>query len=113
MRVDPKISVWQGGITSFTNTPSQTTMNVFAIGASRNIGYFAAVRLLNKGATVTFLLRSPSVFDDDQVIQRYVQSGHARLIQGDGLNASDVAKAWELALEGSAHVDLVLFTLGQ
>ncbi|KAF7794295.1 hypothetical protein EIP86_005428 [Pleurotus ostreatoroseus] len=88
-------------------------MNVFALGASRNIGYHSAIRLLEKGATVTFLLRSPGVFDTDTTIQRYLQSGHARLVQGDALNIEDVANGWEKALEvPSRHVDLVLFTVG-
>ncbi|OBZ69646.1 hypothetical protein A0H81_10196 [Grifola frondosa] len=39
-------------------------MKAFVIGGSRNIGYYAAVRLLNQGATVTFLLRYP---DDNSV----------------------------------------------
>ena len=105
-------------------------MNVYAIGASRNIGYYSAVRLLSasnpflrrtmadyraieKGATVTFLLRSLNVFETDELIQGYVKSGHVRLVQGDALKAEDVAKGWEAAQEGpQSHVDLVLFTLG-
>ena len=69
---------------------------------------------IEKGATVTFLLRSPGVFDTDTTIQRYLQSGHARLVQGDALNIEDVANGWEKALEvPSRHVDLVLFTVGE
>ena len=65
---------------------------------------------IEKGATVTFLLRSPNVFDTDTTIQRYIQSGHARLVQGDALKVEDVANGWEKALEvPSCHVDLVLF----
>ena len=109
-------------------------MNVYAIGASRNIGYHAARRLLGlfalfvtpihgililasipaKGATVTFLLRSPSIFDKDEQIQPYIRSGHARIIKGDALKVEDVKRGWESALEfkGGA-IDLVLFTLGR
>lgn len=105
-------------------------MNVYAIGASRNIGYHSAVRLLStlslyprktvtdsraieKGATITFLLRSLDVFETDELIQGYVKSGHVRLVQGDALKAEDVVKGWEAAQEGpQSHVDLVLFTLG-
>ncbi len=69
--------------------------------------------MTEKGATITFLLRSPSAFDKDELIQRYVQSGHARLVQGDALKAEDVSRGWEVAQEGpDSHVDLVLFTLG-
>ena len=115
-------------------TPStllQTQMKVFTIGASRGVGYYASVRLLGmvwftigprfnaerlsteKGATITFLLRSPAVFDNDDVIKPYVQSGHARIVQGDGLNPEDVARAWASAQEGPGALDLVLFTLGK
>ncbi|PSR73875.1 hypothetical protein PHLCEN_2v10295 [Hermanssonia centrifuga] len=89
------------------------SLNVYAIGASRNIGYYTALRLLEKGATVTFLLRSPTVFNEDAVIQSYVQAGTARLVKGDALNAEDVAQGWEKAIESSQHVDLVLFTVGE
>ncbi|KDQ61291.1 hypothetical protein JAAARDRAFT_124535 [Jaapia argillacea MUCL 33604] len=90
-------------------------MKVIVFGGSRNIGYFSALRLLEKGATVTFLLRSPSVFDNDDKIKAYVASGHARLVQGDALNADDVRRAWEKAGEGEPDlgtVDVCLFTVG-
>lgn len=89
-------------------------MNVLAVGASRNIGYYAALRLLEKGATVTFLLRSPSTFDGDSTIQGYVASGKAHLVKGDGLKADDVRHCWEVAqsLGTDGRVDLVLFTVG-
>ncbi|KAJ7772675.1 hypothetical protein DFH07DRAFT_1057458 [Mycena maculata] len=83
-------------------------LNVLAFGASRNIGYFAAVRLLEQSATVTFLLRSPSVFDGDSTIQKYVQSGHARLIKGDALDEADTRRAWSEA----GTVDAVIFSVG-
>ncbi|KAH9917627.1 uncharacterized protein B0H18DRAFT_1123504 [Fomitopsis serialis] len=79
-------------------------MNVFSIGASRNIGYHAARRLLAKGATVTFLLRSTSVFDNNQEIQAHIRAGTARLVKGDALKAEDGAK--------DGTIDLVIFTVG-
>lgn len=111
-------------------------MNVYAIGASRNIGYYASTRLLgellvlppnpilcclldtlyyvDRGATITFLLRSPSAFDGDEVIQKYVKSGKVRLVKGDALNAQDVSRGWETAREaGEGRVDVVLFTVGK
>lgn len=88
-------------------------MNVFSVGASRNIGYYAATRLLEHGATVTFLLRSPSAFDGDEIIQKYVKSGKARLVKGDALNADDVAHGWETARTAAdGRIDAVLFTVG-
>ncbi|EGN95910.1 hypothetical protein SERLA73DRAFT_187183 [Serpula lacrymans var. lacrymans S7.3] len=87
---------------------------VLVIGGSRNIGYFSAVRLLDLGATVTFLLRSPNVFDDNQTIQKYVQQGKARLLKGDALIKEDVQRAWDEAAKGgdSRPVDFLLFTVG-
>lgn len=86
-------------------------MNVYALGASRNIGYFAAIRLLNKGATVTFLLRNTSVFDGDADIQPHISSGKAKLVQGDATSLDDVARGWSEALS-VGNVDFVLFTVG-
>lgn len=88
---------------------------VLSIGASRNIGYFAAVRILAAGGTVTLLLRNPTVFDADETIQGYVKSGHARLVKGDALVKADVAKAWAEAAsgEGEQRVDAVLSTVGK
>ncbi|KAF6763637.1 hypothetical protein DFP72DRAFT_955797 [Ephemerocybe angulata] len=87
------------------------SLNVFAVGASRNIGYHSALRLLAKGATVTFLLRSPGVFDADTLIQEHIKSGKVRLVQGDALNASNVRAAWAEASKDSP-VDVLLYTVG-
>jgi len=64
-----------------------------------------------QGSTVTFLLRNPSVFDSDTTIQKYVQSGSARLIKGDAMNLPDVQAVWAAATK-DAPVDLLLFTIG-
>lgn len=66
---------------------------------------------LEQGATVTFLLRSPSAFDNDTTIQEHVKSGKARLVKGDALNAEDAKAAWAEASRDKP-VDLLLFTLG-
>jgi hypothetical protein len=49
---------------------------------------------------VTFLLRSPSTFDADTTIQKYVKSEHARLVKGGALIKDDVKKAWAEAAKG-------------
>lgn len=61
---------------------------------------------------MTFLLRSPSVFNDDAQVQEYVKSEKAFLIQGDALKQSDVQNVWA---EASRHgdVDVVLSTVGK
>jgi len=87
------------------------SLNVLVIGGSRHIGYYSALRFLDAGSTVTFLLRSPTTFDDDQSIQKYVKSEKARLIKGDGLVLEDIRNVWA---EASSHrpVDVLIFTLG-
>jgi hypothetical protein len=60
---------------------------------------------------VTFLLRSPSCFDHDEVVQHHVAAGTAKLVKGDTLNSDDVRSAWNVA--GGAEVDVLLFTLGK
>ncbi|KAG2133675.1 uncharacterized protein EDB93DRAFT_862640 [Suillus bovinus] len=89
---------------------------VLVIGGSRNIGYYSAIRLLALGATVTFLLRSPQVFDQDETIQHYIKEGKARLIQGDALVKDDVRRAWSEAQhqqeDNTRPVDFLIFTVG-
>lgn len=66
---------------------------------------------LDAGSTVTFLLRSPTTFDDDEIIQKHVKSGKARLVQGDGLVVADVRNVWAVASRDKP-VDVLLFTVG-
>ena len=81
------------------------SLNVLSVGGSRHIGYHASLRLLStsfeslkfsrthdstgNGATVTFLMRSPSAFDSDEEVQKYVKQGTAKLVKGDALVAED------------------------
>ncbi|KAJ2919831.1 hypothetical protein MD484_g607, partial [Candolleomyces efflorescens] len=88
-----------------------TPLNVLVVGGSRNIGYHASIRLLNQGSTVTFLLRSPSAFDNDATIQEHIKSGKARLVKGDALNSEDAKAAWAEASRDKP-VDLFLSTVG-
>ena len=60
---------------------------------------------------MTFLLRSPTTFDEDESIQKYVKSGKARLIKGDGLVLADVQNVWAAA-STDRPVDLLIFTVG-
>lgn len=57
---------------------------------------------------MTLLLRSPSAFDGDATIQKYVKSGHARLVKGDATIEADVQRAWKEA----GPVDAVIFSVG-
>lgn len=67
------------------------------------------------GATVTFLLRKPQVFDNDESIQNYVRDGKARLVTGDALVKDDVRRAWaEASIDDDGNpVDLLIFTVGK
>lgn len=70
---------------------------------------------LAKGATVTYLLRKPEVFDEDETMRSYVKAGKVRLVKGDALSIDDVARGWAeaQAASESGHVDAVLFTVGK
>ncbi|KAF8210592.1 hypothetical protein K438DRAFT_1809979 [Mycena galopus ATCC 62051] len=84
-------------------------LNVLSVGASRNIGYLLLFAfLVEQGSTVTFLLRSPSAFDGDATIQKYIKSGHARLVKGDASIEADTQRAWDEA----GVVDALVFTVG-
>ncbi|KAE9383265.1 hypothetical protein BT96DRAFT_929914 [Gymnopus androsaceus JB14] len=85
-------------------------MNILAIGASKNIGYYSALRFLDAKCNVTFMLRSPSAFDSDEIIQSYVRSGQAHLIKGNALVESDMKRAWDEALT-HGPVDLVFSSI--
>ena len=60
---------------------------------------------------MTFLLRSPTTFDDDQTVQKYVKSGKARLIKGNALVPADVQAVWAAASKDQP-VDVLIFTVG-
>ncbi|PVG04668.1 hypothetical protein CPB86DRAFT_777947 [Serendipita vermifera] len=85
--------------------------NVFAIGASRNIGYYASQKMLARGDTVTLLLRNTTAIENDESFKPYIASGKARLVKGDATSHNDVSAAWKVATQ-DAPVDLVMFTLG-
>ncbi|KXN91467.1 hypothetical protein AN958_00729 [Leucoagaricus sp. SymC.cos] len=85
--------------------------NVLVLGGSRHIGYHAAVRFLESGATVTFLLRNTAVFENDTVVQKYISTNKARLVKGDALVRSDVQNVWSTATSDSP-VNVVLCTIG-
>jgi hypothetical protein len=86
-------------------------MHVLLLGASRNIGYFAALRLLAQGHTCHFLLRNPSAWDNDAQMQEHLKSGKATVTRGDALKSEDVAKVWTEATANSP-VDAVVYSLG-
>lgn len=63
---------------------------------------------------MTFLLRNPEVFANDDVIQNYVKQGRAILVKGDATVKEDIKTGWETALQhGNGSVDLTLFSVGK
>lgn len=86
-------------------------MRVLLLGASRNIGYSVAQRLLAQGHTCTLLLRKPDAMESDSAMSDYVRDGKAKLVRGDGLVQEDVQRAWDTA-KGDAQVDAVFFGIG-
>jgi NAD(P)-dependent dehydrogenase (short-subunit alcohol dehydrogenase family) len=87
-------------------------MKILLLGASKNVGYYCALRLLSQKHTCIFLLRKTSVFDADKEIQKYLAEGRVKLVKGDGLIHDDVRNLWKVALEDGVAVDYVIFTLG-
>lgn len=70
---------------------------------------------------MTFLLRSPSCFDNDEDIQGFVKQGKVRIVKGDALVKEEVRRGWEVAgqtvpgssPESDGQVDVLLFTVGE
>jgi NAD(P)-dependent dehydrogenase (short-subunit alcohol dehydrogenase family) len=87
-------------------------MRVLLLGASRNIGYFTAQRLLAQGHTCTLLLRKPDAMESDSAMSGYVRDGQAKLVRGDGLVQEDIQRAWDIA-KSDGEIDLVFFGIGE
>ncbi|KAJ1302168.1 hypothetical protein OPQ81_000996 [Rhizoctonia solani] len=86
-------------------------MRVLLLGASRNIGYSVAQRLLAKGHTCTLLLRRPDGMQADPSMNEYIRNGSAKLVRGDALVQEDVQKVWDVA-NSDGQVDLIFFGIG-
>ncbi|KDN48325.1 hypothetical protein RSAG8_02917, partial [Rhizoctonia solani AG-8 WAC10335] len=86
-------------------------MHVLLLGASRNIGYLVAHRLLAKGHTCTFLLRRTDAMESDPSMSEYVRNGLAKLVGGDALVREDVQKAWDVANSGG-QVEVIFSGIG-
>lgn len=102
--------------------------NVLIIGDPHKIGYHAALRFLgeciilsvngpdchiqpDEGSNVAILLHDKSIANCTK-LQPYIESGQARLIEGEPLLENDIRLSWtEAAREGA--VDILLFTAGE
>jgi hypothetical protein len=72
----------------------------------------AIVGLLERGDTVSILLRSPSVLEQDNVLKKHFESGRLRLFKGDATNKEDVISAWKAAITAGGIVNIILFAVG-
>ncbi|KAL0565411.1 hypothetical protein V5O48_016613 [Marasmius crinis-equi] len=86
-------------------------VNVYSLGGSKHIGYFAALRLLDAGYTFTFLLRNPSALQNDQAMSKHIAARKVFLVKGDALVKSDVENGWNVAGK-HGPVDLMIFSVG-
>ncbi|CAE6437861.1 unnamed protein product [Rhizoctonia solani] len=86
-------------------------MRVLLLGASRNIGYSVAQRLLEKGHTCTLLLRQTDVMESDPSMTKYIRNGLVKLVCGNALVRGDVQKAWD-TVNSDGKVDLIFFGIG-
>ncbi|KAH7105141.1 hypothetical protein BKA62DRAFT_634306 [Auriculariales sp. MPI-PUGE-AT-0066] len=82
-------------------------MHILVFGASRNVGYLTATRLLAKGETVTLVVRSAATFDNDAAIQEHIKSGRAHVAVGDALKEDDVRR-----VIGANTFDFIVFSIG-
>lgn len=78
------------------------------IGASKGIGYHAAIHFLesNTANTATLLLRKPSVGEQDARLGPLIRDGRISVVQGDATKLSDV----QAAVQGK--VDFVVSSVG-
>ena len=54
------------------------------------------------------------MFDNDEIIRKYVRAGKARLVQGDALVKGDVKRVWTAAQgDDNKPVDFLVFTVGE
>lgn len=67
--------------------------------------------IIAQGHSVTFLLRNPSVFDDDSEIQSFVQKGNAKLVKGDATVKNDVKNIIDSATQ--VGLDVILSSVGK
>ncbi|CAE6445062.1 unnamed protein product [Rhizoctonia solani] len=86
-------------------------MRVLLLGASRNVGYFVAQRLVAQGHICTLLLRNTDAMESDPAMADFIRDGKIKLVRGDGLVSEDVQRAWDTT-RSDGDVDLVYFGIG-
>ncbi|WWC62500.1 uncharacterized protein I303_105096 [Kwoniella dejecticola CBS 10117] len=79
------------------------------LGASKGIGYFTLLNLLQTTSdwSAVLLLRKPDCFDKNDSIRPFVENGRIQIIKGDATNEGDVKKLFQVG-----QVDLVVSTIG-
>lgn len=83
-------------------------MHAVILGGSKGVGYFSALYILaTPGNSVTLLLRSPGVIDNDEKFAGYIQQGRARLVEGDACDEAAIARLFE-----GEKVDVLITSIG-
>ncbi|WWC70702.1 uncharacterized protein I206_104653 [Kwoniella pini CBS 10737] len=79
------------------------------LGASKGIGYFTLLNLLQttKDWNTILLLRKPDCFDKNELIKPFIENGRIQIIKGDATNENDVENLFKIG-----KVDLVISTIG-
>jgi hypothetical protein len=68
--------------------------------------------VVERGSSVTYLLRDPACFDQDTAMQPHIKAGRARLVKGNALVEEDMRRVWSEAIGDDGTLDLILSTIG-
>ncbi|WWD18511.1 hypothetical protein CI109_102963 [Kwoniella shandongensis] len=87
-------------------------MHAVFLGASRGIGLFALLTLLQSSDqgqwTATLLLRKPEAITSDPRFKEYLEKGRVEIVKGDATNEEDVKKLFPVGKK----VDLIVSSVG-
>lgn len=83
-------------------------MHTALIGASRGIGRATALEILSDpSSSVSLLLRSPSIIENDVLFSQAIKSGRVRIVKGDAYEKADIRK-----LMDDPTIDSIVTSLG-
>ncbi|WRT67823.1 uncharacterized protein IL334_004797 [Kwoniella shivajii] len=84
-------------------------MNTVFLGASKGIGYFTLLNLLqnDRSTKAICLLRKPDLFNADARLQPFIEEGRITIVKGDATNEDDIRKLFQ-----GGNVDLVVSSIG-
>ena len=88
------------------------TMHAVLLGASKGVGYFTALYLLEQPDerwTCTLLLRNPTTLSTDPQLKTYIDQGRLSVVKGDATSEEDVGKFFG----EKVTVDVVISSIGE